>query len=221
MTTMSGDGDNRLPNISPGEVNDFLGEYTFEGKWENVIKMYYEFPKAHTTIISDSVGTALHMAIDLDEEHVVKELVNAIITHNNTATTTASSDAVHQRGQQSARVEALEVENERGDTPLHVAASRGFARICKCIIGRNNERIYLMSQKNKQGETPLFQAASSWRKQAFAYLANISMDSVTLEDLVRHDGDSILHSAIKREYFGKLSNFKGAVSLIVRDRDRL
>ncbi|AES99846.2 ankyrin repeat protein [Medicago truncatula] len=185
---MIGDSDNILLNISPDEVNDFLGEYTWEGKWENVIMIYYAFPEqAHKAIISDSAGTALHVAIDLDEEIVVKELVNAILTHN-----VEVSDE---------RVEALEMENERGDTPLHFAASRGFARICKCIIGINNERIYLLSRKNKHGETPLFQAAINWRKQTFAYLAHISKEIVTLQDLVREDGDSILHTAIRGEYF--------------------
>ncbi|CAI8586529.1 unnamed protein product [Vicia faba] len=190
--TSIGDSDNILLNISPDEVNDFLGEYTWEGKWENVIMLYYEFPEqAHTSIISDSDGTALHVAIDLDEETVVKELVNAILTHH-----IEISDQ-----SQSQRVEALEMENERGDTPLHFAASRGFARLCKCIIGGNKERIYLLSRKNKQGETPIFQAAVNWRKQTFAYLAHISKDIVNLQDLVRDDGDSILHAAIRGEYF--------------------
>jgi ankyrin repeat protein len=189
---MFGDWDNILLNISPEEVNDFLGEYTWEGKWENVIMLYYEFPEqAQKAIISDSVGTALHVAIDLDEENVVKELVNAILTHN------SQKEIIDER------VEALEMQNERGDTPLHFAASRGFAKICKCIIGSNNERIYLLSRKNEHGETPLFQAAINWRKQTFAYLAHISKERVTLQDLVREDGDSILHTAIRGEYFGK------------------
>ncbi|CAJ2653628.1 unnamed protein product [Trifolium pratense] len=187
---MSGDRDNILLNISPEEVNDFLGEYTWEGKWENVIMLYYEYPEqAHRAIISDSTGTALHVAIDLDEENVVKELVNAILIHN------SRQENIDER------VEALEMQNERGDTPLHFAASRGFARICKFIIGRNNERIYLLSRKNEHGETPLFQAAINWRKQTFAYLAHISKERVTLQDLVREDGDSILHTAIRGEYF--------------------
>ncbi|PNX90167.1 ankyrin repeat protein, partial [Trifolium pratense] len=161
-TMMSGDRDNILLNISPEEVNDFLGEYTWEGKWENVIMLYYEYPEqAHRAIISDSTGTALHVAIDLDEENVVKELVNAILIHN------SRQENIDER------VEALEMQNERGDTPLHFAASRGFARI----------------------------SAINWRKQTFAYLAHISKERVTLQDLVREDGDSILHTAIRGEYF--------------------
>ncbi|XP_027187495.1 uncharacterized protein [Cicer arietinum] len=195
MTTlMFDDRDNILQNISAGEVNDFLGEYTLEGKWENVIMLYYEFPKeAHTTtLIDQSDNTALHIAIDLNEEFVVKELLNAILTHH-----VHNIDDVSDNQ----RVKALEMINMSGDTPLHFAASRGFARICKWIIGRNNERIYLLSRKNNYGETPLFQAAVNWRKQAFAYLSHISKERVTLLDLVRNDGDSILHAAIRGEYF--------------------
>jgi len=201
MTTIV-DSENILLNInSPEKVYEFISEYTLEGKWNNVIMMYYEFPEAHTAIIPDSAGTALHVAIDLDEEIVVKELVNAILTHNNNVEV---SDERVKALEIDHRVEALEIGNERGDTPLHFAASRGFAGICKSIIGNNKERIYLLGRKNKHGETPLFQAAINWRKQAFAYLAHISQEIVDLQDLVRKDGDSILHTAIRGEYFGKL-----------------
>ncbi|XP_027368533.1 uncharacterized protein LOC113874510 [Abrus precatorius] len=179
---MPSDRDEELPYITSDEVNDYLAEYTLEGKWYKVVEMYYEFHDAHTAMINESVGTALHVAVDLDEESVVRDLINAIITHH-------------------VNIKALETVNERGDTPLHVAASRGFAKICRYIIGENNERIYLASRKNKHGETPLFQAAINWQKQAFAYLSHISRNSAPLADLVRDNGDTILHCAIRREYF--------------------
>ncbi|XP_047179870.1 ankyrin repeat domain-containing protein 27-like [Vigna umbellata] len=97
--------------------------------------------------------------------------------------------------------EALEMKNDRGDTALHVAASRGFINICQIIVGENRERIYLVKLKNKDGETPLFQAALNWKKQTFAYLSNLYGHSAPLQDLVRDNGDSILHCAIRREYF--------------------
>lgn len=166
------------------DVADYLSKYTFEGRWEEVVKIYNKLPKAHTAMISESDGTALHVAVDLYEEKIVEKLVNATTMHNTVD-------------------EALKMENEHGDTPLHVAASRGFAKICKFIIGENEERMDLMRLKNKRGETPLFQAAINWQKQAFAYLGHISRDTVVLADLVRDDGDSILHCAIEREFFGK------------------
>ncbi|KAL2317023.1 hypothetical protein Fmac_030899 [Flemingia macrophylla] len=160
-------------------VSVIVAEFTLEGKWEKVKEMYYTNPASHSAMLEESTGTALHVAVDLAEERVVEELVNAIITLN------------HQ--------EALEKENDRGDTPLHVAASRGFANICKSIIGRNKERLYLASRKNKHGETPLFLAAINWKKQAFAYLSHLY--TPLLQDLVRANGDTILHCAIRREYF--------------------
>ncbi|KOM46812.1 hypothetical protein LR48_Vigan07g051600 [Vigna angularis] len=157
------------------EVSDYLAEYTLEGKWEKVVNMYNRFPACHTTMINESVGTALHVAVDLDEEVVVHDLVNAIIGHS-----------------QGARVKALEMENDGGDTPLHVAASRGFVKICKWIIGTDKERIYLVSRRNKHGETPLFGAAINWKKQAFAYLSNLSDHSAPLQDLVRDNDLAVI-----------------------------
>ncbi|MED6222259.1 hypothetical protein PIB30_062616, partial [Stylosanthes scabra] len=127
--------------------------------------------------------TALHVAVDLDEQDVVEDLVNAIV--------------VHETG-------ALNKRNEKGDTPLHVAASRGFGKLCRCIIGWNEERIELRTLKNENGETPLFLAALNWHKEAFAYLCRTGERHHVkpLEELVRdHDGDSILHCAIRREHF--------------------
>ncbi|WVY91942.1 hypothetical protein V8G54_037456 [Vigna mungo] len=71
--------------------------------------MYNDFPVCHTAMIDDFVGTALHVAVDLDQKNVVAELVNAIIRHS-----------------QGARVKALEMGNDGGDTPLHVAASKAI-----------------------------------------------------------------------------------------------
>ncbi|ESW13646.1 hypothetical protein PHAVU_008G214000 [Phaseolus vulgaris] len=179
-----GNFEEELSYNSSDEVSDQLAEYTLEGKWQKVVKMYNKVPACHTAMINGSVGTALHVAVDLDEEDVVYDLVNAVIGHRHEV-----------------KIKALEMVNDRGDTPLHVAASRGFAKICRWIIGTKNERIYLVSRKNKHGETPLFGAAINWKKQAFAYLSKVSGHSAPLQDLVRHNGDTILHCAIRREYF--------------------
>ncbi|KAK7372595.1 hypothetical protein VNO80_05980 [Phaseolus coccineus] len=180
----SGNSKEELTNDSSDKVSYDLAECTLEGKWDKVKMMYKDFPECHTVMIDDSVGTALHVAVDLDEEDVVCALVNEIIKHK-----------------QEGKIKALEMGNDRGDTPLHVAASRGFAKICRWIVGTNKERIYLVSRKNKKGETPLFGAAINWKKQAFAYLSNLSDHSAPLQDLVRHNDDTILHCAIEREYF--------------------
>nr|XP_029150055.1 E3 ubiquitin-protein ligase MIB2-like [Arachis hypogaea] len=188
------------------ELGKKLAHYTLEGNWDEVRKIYRSKPKAHTITVNSSKDTALHVAVDLDEEEVVKDLVNYIVEHN---------------------TGALEIGNEHGDTPLHVAASRGFAKLCKCIMA---ERIELRTLKNKKGETPLFFAALNWHKEAFAYLHHTHESlPITFPELVRdHDGDTILHCAIRREhfdlaviilhYFGELatlSNNKGLTPLKV------
>ncbi|MED6183869.1 hypothetical protein PIB30_041875 [Stylosanthes scabra] len=160
-----------------------LAHYRLEGNWDKVKEMYHSKPKAHTITVNNSKDTALHVAVDLDEEDVVEDLVNAILVHDKSA---------------------LEKKNEKGDTPLHVAASRGFGKLCRCIIGWKEERIELRTLKNKKGETPLFLAALNWHRQAFAYLHRTGEKHriIPLLELVREDdGDSILHCAIRREHF--------------------
>ncbi|WVY89457.1 hypothetical protein V8G54_034971 [Vigna mungo] len=153
------------------EFSDRLAQFTLEGKWDEVEEMYNEFRECHTVMIDDFVGTALHVAVDLNKEDVVEKLVNAIIRYDT--------------------MEPLKMRNDRGDTALHVAASRG----------ENGERTDLVKLKNKEGETPLFQAALNCKKPAFAYLSNLFHHSARWQDLVRHNGDNILHCAIRREYF--------------------
>ncbi|KAG5081450.1 hypothetical protein JHK86_005515 [Glycine max] len=165
-----------------GRVTTLLIKCTLAGKWEGVIDMYRNFPTCQITKITESLGTALHVAVDMNKEDAVEALVNQIIEHLHHAETNP-----------------LEVKNKSGDTPLHVAASRGFAKICKIIIGKHNERKSLVSQRNNRGETPLFQAVINGHSQAFCYLSSISHDNMA--DLVRDNKDTILHCAISNEYF--------------------
>ncbi|CAK8565738.1 unnamed protein product [Lathyrus sativus] len=167
------------------EENNLRG-FTIEGKWDEVMKLYKSDPKFSTININESRGTALHVAVNDDNEEVVRNLVDSIISHKNE--------------------KALECKNEKGDTPLHLAASKGFKDICEYIIGENGERKYLIDIDNKDGETPLFLAALSWQKQTFVYLFNFKSregdgNYTYSKDLIRNNGDSILHCAIKREFF--------------------
>ncbi|CAL5202325.1 unnamed protein product [Lathyrus oleraceus] len=135
---------------------DKLRGCTIEGKWEEVEKLYKSDPKFSTIKINKSRGTALHVAVNDDNEEVVRNLVDSIISQKNE--------------------KVLECKNEKGDTPLHLAASRGFKEICECIIGKNGERKYLIDIDNNDGESPLFLAALSWQKQTFVYLFNFKPD---------------------------------------------
>ncbi|KAL5077377.1 hypothetical protein RYX36_016361 [Vicia faba] len=169
---------------------DKLRGCTIEGKWEEVEKLYKSDAKFSTIKINKSRGTALHVAVNDDNEEVVRNLVGSIISHKSE--------------------KALECKNEKGDTALHLAASRGFKNICECIIGMNGERKYLIDIDNNNGESPLFLAALSWQKRTFVYLFNFKPSKSDCDvdgnysyskDLIRSNGDSILHCAIRREFF--------------------
>ena len=71
----------RAEEVTDEELRDVLAECTFQGEWNDVVQMYRSYPEAHTVRINDSKDTALHVAIDLDIEIVVRDLLKAIITH--------------------------------------------------------------------------------------------------------------------------------------------
>ena len=79
--------------------------------------------------------------------------------------------------------------------------------MCYYIVGENQERVHLLEVRNKQGENPLFLAALNWQKDTFLFLYRWFSGSrdpyLTPDDLNRDNGDTILHCAIRREYFGK------------------
>nr|XP_004506693.1 ankyrin repeat domain-containing protein 27-like [Cicer arietinum] len=117
---------------------------TLQGNRKEVEKLYELDVKFSTININESRGTALHVAVNEGNQSVVGRLVNSILFYGN--------------------VVALKTKNEKGDTPLHLAASQGFQEICECIIGKNGERTYLNYIHNEKGETPLFLALLSWQK---------------------------------------------------------
>ncbi|MED6183871.1 hypothetical protein PIB30_041877 [Stylosanthes scabra] len=175
-------------------------EAALENKWKEVVKMYESNPGAHTATFTEANNTALHLAVDLNREEVVKMLVDAVIEYEK-----------KEDGEFPASEEALRVRNINGDTPLHIAASRGFTNICICIIGENIERKNLLRLENYNGETPLFLAAFNWKKSTFAYLSEITElyqvggdqqdQQPLLRDFTGRNGDTILHCAINRDYF--------------------
>nr|XP_027189169.1 uncharacterized protein LOC101499994 isoform X2 [Cicer arietinum] len=185
-----GDYDN--PNTIKDEQEDKLQEQqtklqkqqtelrgcTIEGNWKEVERLYNLDVNFSTMNINKSIGTALHMAVNEGNESVVRSLVGSILFHRN--------------------VVAFEMKNGKGDTPLHLAASRGFQEICECIIGKNYERKDLIDIDNNNKETPFFLASLFCQKETFLYLLPFVSYS---EYLFRSNGDSILHCAILGEYF--------------------
>ncbi|KAJ8634970.1 hypothetical protein MRB53_009237 [Persea americana] len=163
-------------------TKDELFEQAVQEDWEAVISIYKDKGDiAWTPKITRNKETALHIAISDSKTEVVKVLLLII-------------DPFKIR----------EMLNDMDENPLHLAASLGQAETCKQLVEKDPEMI---GARNKEGETPLFQAALYGKKAAFYALhprcpitgKHIKHDIVHCK---RTDGNSILHVAIQREYFG-------------------
>ncbi|KAL0437452.1 UNVERIFIED_CONTAM: hypothetical protein Sradi_0453100 [Sesamum radiatum] len=155
---------------------DGLMRNVIQGNWKEVANIYEQHPEAHGTMITESGDTALHVAISDGNAEIVEELVSRAVI----------------------RTEALLICNELGNTPLHLAASLGDVRICE-LIARTDSR--LIGMRNRNSETPFFLAALNGRKQAFLCLHSLLRSGEGYEYCRRRNGETILHSAISREYF--------------------
>ncbi|XP_068497872.1 uncharacterized protein [Phaseolus vulgaris] len=165
------------------DITEFK-EWVLEERWKHVINAYENDSEYHKVIINESRGTALHVAVNDGNVELVSILVEAILRHEGRGKLSYES--------------ALRSTNERGNTPLHLAASRGFIGMCKFIIGENGERKDLIRVRNNNGETPIFKAGLTGQTKAFVYLHAVSKD---LDVSLRNDHeDTILHQAIWREF---------------------
>ncbi|XP_039687245.1 uncharacterized protein [Medicago truncatula] len=163
----------------PQDANAFR-LIVLEEKWEEVIKKYEEHVFFHKIRIKGR-GTALHVAVSNGNEDIVKRLVDVIVKKHN-----------DQSG--------LEIKTEKGDTPLHLAAYRGFTSMCECIIGKNGERKHLIRDQNEKGETPLFcTVLAGINKKTFLYLHHFFPSDTSIA--INNVGATILHVAIRRETF--------------------
>ncbi|KAF7818356.1 serine/threonine-protein phosphatase 6 regulatory ankyrin repeat subunit B-like [Senna tora] len=168
-----------------------LFTFAMRGKWKDVIEMYKEDAGLHQAKITRSQDTALHIAASDGNEEVVTQMVDIVCTH-----------------QHGNPIEALQTQNERKNTVLHIAASMGNLRMCHLIA---NVDPSLVDIRNADGETPLFLAALHGKKQAFLllhYIRNppprdelINKSAPFYANSRRNGGDTILHCAIAGDYF--------------------
>lgn len=169
-----------MEDVDLQEIKKRLFKYVMQGEWDEVVNICKQQPRAYKIDIVASGDTVLHVAVSQGKESIVEELVELIGEAN---------------------LDAMEVRNEQGNTPLHLAASMGNAFICKCFA---NENPKLLGLRNHDNETPLFSAVLHGRKDAFLCLHQVS-DSTKRDEYGRKaDGKTILHCAIFREFFGKL-----------------
>lgn len=161
-----------------------LFNMAMRGEWEKVERMYKEDHRAHHAKITRSGDTALHVAVSDCQEEVVQELARHIVSKH-------SGDQVRS---------VLDIQNDRGNTALHFAASLGNVRMCKCIA---EVKPSLVGSRNKDGETPLFLAALRGKKDAFLCLHFICDPDLGASYCRKDDGQTVLHCAIAGEYFGE------------------
>ncbi|KAF3436251.1 hypothetical protein FNV43_RR23343 [Rhamnella rubrinervis] len=162
-------------------MKKYLFKIAMKGDWEQVVKIYELDHRAHSVKITRSGDTALHVAVSDCQEDIVERLVELI----------KSSKQGNPR-------EALAVENERGNTALHLAASMGNVKMCSCIASVDPS---LVGVFNNDRESPLFLTALRGQKEAFLCLHHICGPDQGSSYCRRKDGETILHCAIAGDYF--------------------
>ncbi|KAL6339461.1 hypothetical protein AAG906_032996 [Vitis piasezkii] len=106
--------------------------------WEGVVKIYKQDPRAHKIKLGKSGNTALHMAVASGQEDIVEQLVKLINERSENALDVLS-------------IKGGDLENN----PLHLAASLGSIRMCKCIIGDKHKQ--LLGTRNSISGTPMLE----------------------------------------------------------------
>ncbi|KAM4087424.1 hypothetical protein ACJW30_10G176800 [Castanea mollissima] len=180
-----------------------LSRNTMTGQWEKVVEMYERHKiKAFSSKINTSGDTALHVAVSMASDKVAQQLVRVIKDWYD--------EEVKKREKEITDIleSAVWIKNSEGNTPLHVAASAQRISICFLLI-RSFNSVQPLGMHNNRGESPLFLAAFHGHKNTFLclhiffLLGNSNTDSKSIDPayLRCFDGETILHCAIRLEYF--------------------
>ncbi|XP_020548099.1 uncharacterized protein LOC105158734 isoform X2 [Sesamum indicum] len=167
---------------------DYLFQLTMKKKWDEVVEVYRQQSWAQSAKLTHSEETALHVAVSSYQtesispyESFIKEMIDCI----------PKGDVF----------DILSIQNDKGNTPLHLAAAVGWVAICECIAAKDRR---LVGSRNLRNETPLFMAAHHGKLEAFLCLHEMyTKEQEEVDDSLcrRSDGNTILHSAIAGEYF--------------------
>ena len=154
--------------------------------WKDVIKMYKNDSRAHKMKLGKSGNTALHMAVASGEEDVVEELVKLI----------------NEKSEEPLNVLSIQGGDD-GNTPLHLAASLGSIRMCKCIIGSDKHHKQLLGTRNYYNATPMYWAVHLAKKDTFLWFYEMC-DSPAQAHVYCHanHGITVLHIAVANGYWG-------------------
>lgn len=157
---------------------DNLFESAMRGHWDHIVQAYESNPMSQEAKITKSEDTALHLAAASGHSDVVCRLVETM-------------------GENASNI--LKIQNNRGNTALHLAAALGNVEMCRCMASKDPK---LVGARNKDSETPLFLAALNGKKAAFLCLHFLSHDKDSSLGR-KSNGDTILHAAISGDYFSK------------------
>ncbi|CAL5353799.1 hypothetical protein CsSME_00041888 [Camellia sinensis var. sinensis] len=201
------------------DTQKMLCTEVMKGQWKEVLNMYSEkLNKQELTIelllmkITRSGGTTLHMAIYEGNYNSLKKLVTLIETcdqqRKGSAAAAADEEDEEERGK--GRDWKEELADDKGNTPLHLAAKMGQDHMCYAIATSTSTKLSrLLSCRNNDGETPIFVAALHGKTQAFLALCYVCCTQAGMWDNPQiyqygrrpKDGNTVLHCAIKGEYF--------------------
>ncbi|WCJ33200.1 Ankyrin repeat family protein [Euphorbia peplus] len=155
-----------------------LFESAIKGNWDKVAEAYEKNSTLQQAKLTKTQDTALHLAVSDGQTQVVLKLVQII-------------------GPNASKI--LHIKNEKGNTPLHLAAAIGDVQMCHCLAKHDPD---LIKARNSDRETPLFMAALHGKKQAFLCLHFLHSKQQADYVLCRkRNGDTILHCTIHAEHF--------------------
>ncbi|CAL8989564.1 unnamed protein product [Prunus brigantina] len=153
-----------------------LFDNAMNGQWEEVVGVYRSSENVHDMRITKMGDTALHIAVSDGETEIVLHLLRII-------------------GNDASRI--LKIENNKGNTPLHLAAVVGDVETCHAMATKEPK---LVSSLNNENETPLFLAALNGHENVFLCL-HCHCDEERCYSFRARNGDTILHAAMSGEYF--------------------
>ncbi|XP_021805458.1 uncharacterized protein LOC110749617 [Prunus avium] len=148
-----------------------------KGEWEEVKEAYRsQSSEVQKMKITRAGDTALHIAASYGLTKIVLQLLEII-------------------GDCASKSNILKIENDKGNTPLHLAATIGDVEMCHAMTTIDPD---LVSSRNHENETPLFLAALHGKEKAFFCLH--SHCEQNCHSFRTKNGDTILHAAISGEY---------------------
>ncbi|XP_058086174.1 uncharacterized protein LOC131233477 [Magnolia sinica] len=115
----------------PNQVDDDkknVFRFAMKSNWEQVLDICTKNPSIQREKITSSEDTLLHIAVTDDQMDFVKELLKEVTS-----------------------VKILAMQNEMGNTPLHLAAAMGKVGMCTCMVDKYRQ---LIKNGHEEGETP-------------------------------------------------------------------